>query len=44
MTDKSELKATCNNPEVKITISKIVEGRATIKAVYKGKEKVFLIN
>lgn len=44
MTDKSDLKATCNNPEVKITVSKIVEGRATIKAVYKGLEKVFLIN
>lgn len=44
MTDKSDLKATCNNPEVKITVSKIVEGRATVKAVYKGKEKVFLIN
>ncbi|MCR4559568.1 MAG: hypothetical protein K5685_05775, partial [Bacteroidales bacterium] len=44
MTDKSDLKATCNNPEVKISVSKIVEGRATIKAVYKGLEKVFLIN
>ena len=44
MTDKSDLKATCNNPEVRITVSKIVEGRATVKAVYNGKEKVFLIN
>ncbi|MBQ3656275.1 MAG: hypothetical protein II956_05415 [Bacteroidales bacterium] len=44
MTDKSDLKATCDNPDVKITVSKIVEGRATVKAVYNGKEKVFLIN
>ncbi|MBR4265129.1 MAG: hypothetical protein IKQ46_03645 [Bacteroidales bacterium] len=44
LTDKSDLKVTSNNPEVKITVSKIVDGRATAKAVYKGKEKVFLIN
>ena len=44
MTDKSTLKVSCDNPEVKISVSKIVEGRATVKAVYKGKEKVFLIN
>ncbi|MBQ1696529.1 MAG: hypothetical protein II075_01455 [Bacteroidales bacterium] len=44
MTDKSVLKATSNNPDVKISVSKIVDGRATIKCTYKGKEKVFLIN
>ena len=29
---------------VKFDISPIVEGRATIKATYKGKTKIFLIN
>jgi hypothetical protein len=41
----SKLKATSNAPKgVNITISPVVEGRATIKAIYNGKEKVFLIN
>ncbi|MCR5455433.1 MAG: hypothetical protein K6F33_10640 [Bacteroidales bacterium] len=42
--DQSTLKVTSNNPAVKITVSKIVDGRATAKCVYNGKEKVFLIN
>ena len=41
----SKLKATANIPVgVKFDISPIVEGRATIKATYNGKTKIFLIN
>ena len=29
---------------VEFSISPIVDGRATVKARYKGKEKIFLIN
>ena len=41
-----KVQATCEKaPEaVAFTISPVVEGRATIKATYKGKEKIFLIN
>ena len=40
-----KLKATSDAPNgVKFDISPIVEGRATIKATYKGKTKIFLIN
>ena len=31
-------------PEVKFEISKVVEGRATVKATYNGLTKIFLIN
>ena len=41
----SKLEATSNAPKgVKLEVSPIVEGRATVKATYKGKEKIFLIN
>ena len=41
----SKLKATSDVPHgVKFDISPIVEGRATIKATFKGKTKIFLIN
>ena len=42
----SKLQATCEKAPnaVKFDISPIVDGRATIKATYKGKEKIFLIN
>ena len=41
----SKLQATCEKAPnaVKFEISSVVAGRATIKAIYKGKEKVFLI-
>ena len=39
-----KLKATSDVPGVKFDISPIVEGRATIKATYQGKTKIFLIN
>ena len=44
LTDSSKLTATSNNPQVKFEVSKIVEGRATIKATYQGLTKIFLIN
>ena len=41
----SKLEATSTHPkDVHIVVSPIVDGRATVKATYKGKEKVFLIN
>jgi hypothetical protein len=39
-----KLKATSDVPGVKFDISPIVEGRATVKATYQGKTKIFLIN
>lgn len=44
MTDKSTLEVTSNNPEVKIEVSKINAGRATVKATYRGVTKTYLIN
>lgn len=44
MNDNSNIVATSDVPEVKFEISKIVEGRATIKATYNGLTKIFLIN
>ena len=40
----SKVKAESNVPDVTFQISPVTEGRATVKAVYKGKEKIFLIN
>ena len=40
----NEIKASSTVPGMKFEISKIVEGRATVKATYNGKTKVFLIN
>ena len=40
----SQLKATADVNGVKFSVSPITEGRATVKAVYQGNEKVFLIN
>ena len=40
----SQLKAQADVPGVEITVSPIVEGRATVKCVYQGKEKIYLIN
>ncbi|MBP5369327.1 MAG: hypothetical protein J6Z01_12830 [Bacteroidales bacterium] len=45
ITDKSTLKVDSDiKSGMKISISKITDGRATIRAEYNGKEKVFLIN
>ena len=40
----SKLKAKASDPGVRLQVNPIVEGRSTIKATYKGKEKIFLIN
>ena len=40
----TKLEATSNVPGVQVSVSPISEGRATVKAVYRGKEKIFLIN
>ena len=41
----SKLEATTTHPkDVHIVISPVVDGRATVKATYQGKEKIFLIN
>lgn len=40
----SKLEASANVPGVQITISPITDGRATIRCIYKGKEKIFLVN
>ena len=40
----SVLKATASDPDVQIQISPIVEGRATVRCVYKGLEKIYLVN
>ena len=39
----SKVEATCEK-NVKFDISPVVAGRATVKATYNGKEKIFLIN
>lgn len=44
MTANSVISASCDNKDVKIEIGKIVDGRATVKATWKGVTKVFLIN
>ena len=41
----SKLEATTTHPkDVHIVVSPVVDGRATVKATFRGKEKVFLIN
>ena len=41
---RTKIKAEANVPGVTFSISPVTDGRATVKATYKGKEKVFLIN
>ena len=40
----AKLKAEANVPDVTFEVSPIVDGRATVKATYKGQTKYFLIN
>lgn len=40
----TKLEATANIPDIKIEVSPIVEGRATVKCTYKNLQKLFLIN
>lgn len=44
LTDKSVIKATANGGNVDIKIGRIVDGRATVRCTYNGKEKVYMIN
>ncbi|MDO5488584.1 MAG: hypothetical protein Q4F52_00530 [Bacteroidaceae bacterium] len=44
LTSTTRLQATSSHPDVKIQVSPITDGRATIRATYKGKEKIFLVN
>ena len=44
LTDNSTLKVTASEPDVKFEVSKIVEGRATVKCAWHGLEKIYLIN
>ena len=44
MTDQSVIKASASDPSVKIEVSGIVAGRASVKMTYQGQEKIFLIN
>ena len=42
--DNSKLEVKASNPAVKIEVSPIVEGRATVKCTYNGLQKIFLVN
>ena len=42
--DGSKLEVKASNPEVKVEVSPIVEGRATVKCTYKGLQKIYLVN
>ena len=44
LTSTTRLQATSSHPDVRIQVSPITDGRATIRANYKGKEKIFLVN
>ena len=44
LTDKSVIRVEASDPSVKYTVSPVVEGRATVKCTYEGKDKIFLIN
>ena len=41
---QSVITATATDPSVKVEVSPIVEGRATVKMTYQGKERIFLVN
>ena len=40
----STIQATASDPQVKVQVSPIVEGRATVTCTYQGQKKVYLIN
>lgn len=44
MTDNSVLEVKASDPSVKIEVSEIVEGRAVVKCMYNGLQKIYLIN
>jgi hypothetical protein len=40
----SKIMVTTSDPSITVSVSPIVEGRATVKCSYQGKEKIYLIN
>jgi hypothetical protein len=40
----SQLEVKASNPDVKIEVSPIVEGRATVTCTYQGLKKIYLVN
>jgi hypothetical protein len=40
----SKITVTTSDPSITVSVSPIVEGRATVKCSYQGKEKIYLIN
>ena len=44
LTMNSQLKATSNIQGVQISVGPIIDGRATVRCTYQGKEKIYLIN
>jgi len=44
MTNSSRIWVSASDPAVKITVSAIADGRATVRCMYNGQEKIFLIN
>ena len=44
LTEGAKLTATASHPDVQISVSPIVEGRATVTCTYQGNKKIYLIN
>jgi len=44
LNDNSVIDAKASDPSVKVVVGKIVDGRATVKFIYNGMEKIYLIN
>ena len=42
--DNSVIEATADNPDVKIEVGRVADGRATVKCTYQGYTKFYLIN
>lgn len=44
LSEHSVITATASDPAVKVEVSPIIAGRATVKMTYQGKEKIYLLN
>ena len=44
LTEKSVIKVETSDPSISVKVSRIEDGRATVRCTYKGLEKVYLIN
>ncbi|MBQ7419540.1 MAG: hypothetical protein IJV17_02225 [Prevotella sp.] len=42
--EDSKIQVVTSDPTIQVTVSNISDGRATVRCVYNGKEKIFLIN